>query len=177
MADLSEFVTIEFEEHFSACPISSHIADVLNHITSSFGHETVLQSVKKKSAENLVDCAIAEPVNPDDIENEVLEIGAISGIEEGELGMAIKKSGRTTGLTTGTIEQIDVTARVNYGLNKVGVFVDQFMASPMSEGGDSGSVVVNNDNKLVGLLFAGSNSGTVVNRIQNVFEALKVTLP
>ena len=177
IANLSEFVTIEFEENLSPCPISNHVADVLNHFTSSFGHDTILQSVKKESAENLVDCAIAEPLNQDDLKNEVIKIGAIAGMEEGTLGMSIKKSGRTTGLTTGKIEQIDVTTRVNYGFNKVGIFVDQLIAGPMSQGGDSGSAVVTKDNKVVGLLFAGSNNGTIINRIQNVFEALKVSLP
>lgn len=176
IANLSDFVPIEFEELLGACPISTHVAGVLNHITTTLGHATILQAVKKEGVENLADCAIAEPLKEDDVINEIIGNVKIEGIEEGALDMPVKKSGRTTGVTTGTIEQIDVTARVTYGAHKVGVFVDQFMASPMSEGGDSGSAVVNNDNKIVGLLFAGSNSGTVINRIQNVFEALNVTL-
>lgn len=45
------------------------------------------------------------------------------------------------------------------------------------EGGDSGSAVLSEDKKIVGLLFAGSTTITVFNRIQNVFEAFEVSLP
>jgi hypothetical protein len=91
--------------------------------------------------------------------------------------MSLKKSGRTTGLTTGSIQQIDVTATVSYGSNKSATFVDQLMAGAMSQGGDSGSAVLNDQNQIVGLLFAGSTNTTIINRIQNVFQALQVTLP
>lgn len=85
--------------------------------------------------------------------------------------------GRTTGLTTGSVLQIDVTSQVSYGGSKVGVFVDQIMAGGMSAGGDSGSAVLNDDNEIVGLLFAGSTNTTIINRIQNVFTALQISLP
>jgi len=90
--------------------------------------------------------------------------------------MAIKKSGRTTGLTTGEIAQIDVSVTVSYGDNKTALFVDQLMAGAMSQGGDSGSVVLTADNKLTGLLFAGSDSTTIINRIENVFTALGLSI-
>lgn len=127
--------------------------------------------------ENLVDCAIAKPNNRDEIKNELLRIGSIAGIKEAEFDMEVKKSGRTTGLTTGVIEQIDVTSRVNFGSNKVALFTDQVMAGSMSQGGDSGSAVLDNDHNLVGLLFAGSDTTTLINRIENVFDALEVSLP
>jgi hypothetical protein len=91
--------------------------------------------------------------------------------------MSIKKSGRTTGLTYGTIEQTNVTARVSYGVNKTALFTDQLMAGAMSQGGDSGSAVLTKDNNLVGLLFAGSDTTTLMNRIGNVFSAMNVSLP
>jgi len=47
----------------------------------------------------------------------------------------------------------------------------------MSQGGDSGSAILNQENQIIGLLFAGSDSITVINRIQDVFESLQVTLP
>jgi hypothetical protein len=51
------------------------------------------------------------------------------------------------------------------------------MAGAMSQGGDSGSAVLDEENNLVGLLFAGSDTTTIINRIQNVFSALDITLP
>jgi len=82
----------------------------------------------------------------------------------------------STGYTEGTIQQIDATVQVSYGANKVAVFTDQLIAGPMSQGGDSGSVVFNGQNNAVGLLFAGSSTTTVINRIQNVVSALKIII-
>ena len=42
-------------------------------------------------------------------------------------------------------------------------------------GGDSGSAVLDEQNRLTGLLFAGSDSTTIINRIEHVFGALGVT--
>jgi hypothetical protein len=58
----------------------------------------------------------------------------------------------------------------------VAQFRDQLLAGPMSQGGDSGSAVLDNDRKIVGLLFAGSDQTTIINRIQNVFSLLGVAL-
>jgi hypothetical protein len=105
-----------------------------------------------------------------------MEIGTLRGIAQGQLGMAVKKSGRTTGLTTGMIEQVDVSANVQYGQNQIAYFTDQLMAGAMSQGGDSGSAILDDNNNLVGLLFAGSDNSTIFNRIENVFSALSVGL-
>ena len=51
-------------------------------------------------------------------------------------------------------------------------FADQLMVGSMSQGGDSGSAVLDETNRFVGLLFAGSDTTTIMNRIQNVFSAL-----
>ena len=141
------------------------------------GSTTRLRPYRIQQTENKVDCAIARPLNSNDVINDILQIGTISGVQEGELGMNIKKSGRTTGFTTGTIEQVSVSAQVSYGTNKVALFTDQLLAGAMSQGGDSGSAVLNGNNNLVGLLFAGSETTTIINRIGNVFGALGVTLP
>jgi hypothetical protein len=178
IARLSEFVPIEFEGGtLPSCPIGTGVASFLNGLAAALGSRTRLQTTRKQAADNLVDCAIAEPMDSGDVKNEILQIGTMTGTAEATLGMSIKKSGRTTGLTTGTIQQIDVTSNVSYGTNKVATFVDQLMAGAMSQGGDSGSAVLDDDNRLVGLLFAGSNTTTIMNRIQNVFQALVVSLP
>ncbi len=177
IAKLNDFVQIDFGNGSSSCPFGQTVAAILNLFAALVGSKTRLLPTRIAAAENLVDCAIAEPINAADVKNEILQIGTIAGTAEGTLGLSIKKSGRTTGLTTGTITQIDVTSQVSYGSNKVATFVDQLMAGNISQGGDSGSAVLNTDNKLIGLLFAGSNTTTIINRIQNVFDALAVTLP
>jgi hypothetical protein len=179
IAELSEFVTIDFDEGGgTTCPIGSGVAGFLNALAALVGSTTRLKVARPMASENLVDCAIAQPVSEVDVKNEILGYGAITGSAEGTLGMAVKKSGRTTGLTTGTIDQIDVTVSVSYGAGKTATFVDQLLAGGnMSQGGDSGSAILTDDNRLVGLLFAGGSSTTILNRIQNVFQKLQVSLP
>lgn len=179
IGSLSDFVPIHFEDDGNACFNTSvrALAHLLNTFSKTAGSSVRLRSYQAAQPENnKVDCALAEPLNREDVSKEILEIGAIAGTVEGKLGMVVRKSGRTTGLTTGSIQQVEVTARVSYGLNKNAVFTDQLMAGSMSQGGDSGSVVVDEDNRVLGLLFAGSDNTTVINRITNVFDALNITL-
>ena len=176
IADLEQFIPISIIGLPSDCPVATTIAKFLNGIARIFGSSVQLQAVDQQQTENLVDAAIARPLNPDDVKADILEIGSIQGSVEGDLGMSIKKSGRTTGFTTGEIEQVDVTVNVQYGEGKIAQFTDQLMAGAMSQGGDSGSAVLDESNHLVGLLFAGSDTTTIMNRIQNVFSELGVTL-
>lgn len=131
-------------------------------------------SVAPNAAENLVDCALARPVLSSDIITEILDIGAVSGHADADVGQAVRKAGRTTGFTTGEILQTDVTVNVQYGEGLVAVFTDQLMAGAMSQGGDSGSAIVDGSNRLVGLLFAGSDQYTIMNRSANVLSALNI---
>jgi V8-like Glu-specific endopeptidase len=48
------------------------------------------------------------------------------------------------------------------------LFTDQCAIGAMSQPGDSGSIVLSEDNKCVGLLFAGSETVTMANRYSNV---------
>jgi hypothetical protein len=176
IANLEDFVPINIIGLPSECPFATGVAGFLNGIAKLFGSSVKMQAIDQQAIENLVDAAIARPLNPEDVSDEILEIGTIQGSAEAELGMAIKKSGRTTGLTTGVVEQVDVSANVQYGEGKIALFTDQLMAGAMSQGGDSGSAVLDDNNRLVGLLFAGSDTTTVINRIENVFSLLEVSV-
>jgi hypothetical protein len=176
IATLEQFVPIAFSESPSECGFANAVIALCNLGFQLFNSKTRYKAVKLQAADNLADAAIARPLSPDDVSDEILQIGTIQGSAVGELGMAIKKSGRTTGLTTGTIEQVDVSVNVQYGQGQVALFTDQLMAGAMSQGGDSGSAVLAENNRLVGLLFAGSDTTTIINRIENVFSALGVTV-
>ena len=123
--------------------------------------------------ENLVDVALARPLTPEMVSADILHIGVPTGIARATLGTPVQKTGRTTGHTTGQIVQIDVTAQVAYG-DQVALFVDQFMASAMSQPGDSGSAVLDMERRVVGLLFAGSDNTTLINPIHTVLTALQI---
>jgi hypothetical protein len=97
---------------------------------------------------------------------------------------SVRKHGRTTGSTTGTIGTIGVTVDVCYDelCSLVARFVDQLFvphtAGAFSAGGDSGSLVVSDDgfHHPVGLLFAGSETDTIVSRIDLVLDRFGVTI-
>ena len=97
--------------------------------------------------------------------------------------MKVKKFGRTTGQTKGTVNAINATVSVNYGAKGVACFVGQIIITPgaFSDGGDSGSLVVvdgkgrarADDGKPVGLLFAGSPLSTIISPIDPILRAFR----
>lgn len=176
IADLVDFVPLRFEGEQSSCAFANGVIALLNAGCRTIGSRTRYQAVRTQAEDNFVDAALGRPLNGTDISAQILDIGTIAGTARAELGLAIKKSGRTTGFTVGEILQVDVTANVEYGPGRSARFSDQFMAGPMSQGGDSGSAVLTSDNRLVGLLFAGSENSTIINRIEHVFTALDISL-
>ena len=128
-------------------------------------------------AANLVDAAVARPEDEGSILDDILEIGTVEGIEPATLGMPVRKSGRTTGFTTGEITLLDATVSVGYGSGRIARFDDQIVTGPISQGGDSGSLLVAGDSlRAVGLLFAGSDQTTVHSPIQAVLDALEIEI-
>jgi len=89
------------------------------------------------------------------------------------VGDKVKKTGRTTNLSTGRIISVDATIDVGYGVGTAR-FRDQIVTTNMSAGGDSGSLVTSYDNVAVGLLFAGSSQATILNQIENVRRLLRI---
>ena len=101
------------------------------------------------------------------------------------LGLHVQKYGRTTELTHGQITGINATVSVCYEAVfifclKSANFVDQFIVTPgtFSGGGDSGSLIVSDDagRNPVALLFAGSETETIANRIDLVLNYFGVTI-
>src|SRR3989442_2319328 len=90
---------------------------------------------------NLVDGAVAEPVETRLVAPDILGIGRVRGTKEPDIGMRVRKSGRTTGLTAGRITAIDAVVEVNYG-GPTAIFREQIVSDLLSKGGDSGSLVV-----------------------------------
>jgi hypothetical protein len=120
--------------------------------------------------------------------------GAIYGDANGDrvfddrnalLGVSVQKYGRTTKLTHGAITGINAQLDVCYEVVfifcvKAAHFVDQVIiaSSGFSDGGDSGSLIVtdNADKNPVALLFAGSSSETIGNRIDLVLNNFNVSV-
>lgn len=169
IAHLTDFSVIHMEKA-SDCPVAKAIVWGLNGFASLFGRKTripqpILLQVNK------VDCAIAEPIEDKYVSDEILEVGVPTGLGTVGIGEMVKKSGRTSGLNFGTVIMVDAIAKVNYPTG-VATFEDQILTTAIAEPGDSGSVVLTEENKIVGLLFAGSDQVTIMNKIGNVFTAL-----
>lgn len=122
---------------------------------------------------NRVDAALAVPVDLEAVEPHILGIGPVRGTATVDVGTPVRKSGRTTGVTSGTIVGVSATVRIDYG-DRTARFTDQIVASSLSRPGDSGSLVVDPETRAVGLLFAGSESATVLNPIDLVRSALDI---
>jgi len=168
IGDLEDFVPYEFG---SSCPFASTAANFCNFLARVMRRGSRLKVVREAEA-NLVDCAIARPYDLADVEEEILGVGVIKGVVEPSLGIAITKSGRTTGLTRGVISQIDVSVNVSMGAKGVVTFSECFVTNDMGDPGDSGSLAVDENNQAVGLLFAGSDTETIFCKFSNVKKAL-----
>ena len=132
-----------------------------------------------------VDCAVAE-VTARTASSEIVDIGEITGTNEVSIDQPVRKRGRTTGLTYGFVDSVDVTAIIDYpGIgeitltNQIDVRPDTARNSRFSDSGDSGSAVVNAAGEVVGLHFAGNaaDGHAAANPIASVLAALKVTIP
>jgi hypothetical protein len=137
---------------------------------------------------NLIDAAYAEPFGgvSNAVDAAIHEIGVPAGMRSPVVGEPPKKTGRTTEHTTDDeIESDDLSVQVNYG-SFLALFEKQLLivsepGRPFSQGGDSGSAIVGDDNYLIGLLFAGGQlddgrDATIANNIDFVREILGVSL-
>jgi len=137
---------------------------------------TMQPAVPLAQHRNLVDAAVAEG-QFHDLSREIYWAGQVRGWRRKSgvnVGMTVKKTGRTTNFSVGRITAINATVDVGYGGGRVARFIDQIVTTNISAGGDSGSLVTTLDNVAVGLLFAGSSVATIVNQIENVRSLLRV---
>ena len=172
---LLRFVPLRPLTEQAACPVAQGAQRVLNAALRLLFPAYEIRFSRRTPEDNLVDAAVARPVSPGAITPSILDVGPVRGVAEAELGKPVKKSGRTTGLTRGEVTALGATVTVGLGGGVVARFSDQVIATPMGQPGDSGSLVLDEANRAVGLLFAGSDQATVCNRIQNVLDALGVT--
>lgn len=101
------------------------------------------------------------------------------------LSVNVQKYGRTTRLTRGRITAVNATVDICYEVVVIfcvrsARFTDQVVIgqSGFSSGGDSGSLIVTDDanRNPVALLFAGSSTETIANRIDVVLNHFGVTV-
>lgn len=138
-----------------------------------------------------VDCAIAQVISGMvQTSGAILDIGTISATTvAASLSQAVKKSGRTTGLTRSSVKGLNATVSVAYDNECAGgaaftkTFTGQILVkntgSRFLNSGDSGSLMVQDvstNAKAVGLLFAGSSTTAVANPIGQVLSFLGASM-
>jgi len=171
IARLAEFVPLAFDDREPG-RIGRFIERTFAPLLAAFG--LGLRRLPSRRA-NFVDAAIAEPLAPDLVAREILEIGLVEGVALARIGDSVRKSGRTSGVTEGRIIGIDSVVRVDYN-GRTALFRRQLVSDLPSKGGDSGSLVVDARRRAVGLLFAGSATTTLINPIEAVSRMLNITL-
>lgn len=159
---------------------------------SASGAQTVATLVKKSSLPNSnVDCSIGQVVSGMvRSDGAILEIGTISRTTVGAfINQAVKKSGRTTGLTHSSVAGLNATISVTYDNECAGgtaftkTFTGQIVVANRRSGflnsGDSGSLMVEDvatNPHAVGLLFAGSSTDAIANPIDQVLSFLGASM-
>ncbi len=100
----------------------------------------------------------------------------ISGSTTVSTGDTVRKSGRSSGVTTNTVNSQSASVRVYYTNSKWAIFKDQIIVNqPFIQAGDSGSSV-DKDGKFVGLVFAGSDTIGVVCKAKYIISGLGITV-
>jgi len=126
-------------------------------------------------------------VSPD---GAILEVGTLtSATIAASVGQAVKKSGRTTGLTRSSVTGLNATVSITYDNECAGgtaftkTFTGQILVknkgSRFLAGGDSGSLMVQDvtsNPRAVGLLYAGSSSIAVALPINDVLGFFGATM-
>lgn len=119
-----------------------------------------------------------------DCRAEVVGLGPVRGRAKAVVGTAIRKRGRTTGLTEAVVASTDASVSLDFG-NDLGVRTlrDQvrLQAPPghrFGDHGDSGAVLLDDTNHVVGLYCAGNPDGSIgfANPIDHVLDQLDVDL-
>lgn len=144
-----------------------------------------------RNAANLVDCALSTVLSGIQFDAATLKgIGKLSGGPGPipDIGSKVHKVGRTTDVTHGRVTAFELdNVVVAYDIGNLR-FDDQIEIEgadqgPFSEGGDSGSLIVNEDMEAVALLFAGGDQGgtngqglTFANPMSRAFDDLGVDL-
>jgi hypothetical protein len=145
----------------------------------------------KTGSANLVDCAVASIDRAIDINVNLLQgIGTLAGQGSDFLdeGLEVFKVGRTTDVTRGRVTAFELdNVIVEYDIGDIRfdnqIEIEGVDKGAFSAGGDSGSLIIDSEQKAVALLFAGGDQGgsngkglTYANPLQVVLDALKVNL-
>ncbi len=114
-------------------------------------------------------------------ETSIPGIGPIRGIRQAAVGMSVRMVGRTSKLTTGKVTQVDMppffmSSPRPADKGKRIRFENAIGTTPISQPGDGGALVVDEEGYAVGVVVAGSDAVTILAPVQDVINVLGVQL-
>lgn len=145
--------------------------------------DTVATLTRDAMAANL-DAAVASLNSSRRLVNDQLDLEAVTGVGQAELGMQVVKSGRTSGVTYGRVTAVEGIAKMSYGfleriIRHIVTIEPRSNFEEVSAPGDSGAWWLDQaTGQAIGLHFAGSNfpeRGLALD-MPTVLDALNVDL-
>jgi hypothetical protein len=136
-------------------------------------------------ANNIVDAALCKPDDVLMVDPGIRHLGPVSGyVASPDFGLRVRKEGAATGVTIGVIRLKNISTIVTYDTGEEALFMGQLGifgaegVAHFARQGDSGALVINENNSAVGLLFAVSEDVDLAyaNPIEPVFQKLGVAL-
>lgn len=176
-----EIPLIMSNNHVLACENAAHIGDPIiqqgdydggRNPEDIVAHLEAYTKIKKEG--NLTDVAFAKLCV--DYDPSIFGVPVVNtAVTIPEIGMLVQKTGRTTGHTIGKVIGIDASSSIWYDIGECS-FEDQILIEDLpgmpyfSDGGDSGSLILDLDGHPVGLLFAGGGNVTLANKLTRILE-------
>ncbi len=133
---------------------------------------------------NLIDAALCRPDSPNDVLPGTRHCGHLRGHQDNPpFHIAVRKEGRKTGVTHGALRIKNLSLLVTYETGDKALFDGQLgiigtQSSYFAKQGDSGAVVIDEENKAIGLLFCVSERVDIAyaNPIKAIREEFGVSL-
>ena len=138
--------------------------------------DNIAQFIAGDISNETTDSAISRALDTSYATKEIFKLGRYKGYGVPKIGDKVIKSGRTSGVTTGTIQGIDGVADIDYGDYGIIRKSDLIVTTKMLDGGDSSSPLKrvgsdgNPEPPLMGQGFAGSDLASAFIKIPNVIS-------
>jgi len=173
---LDRYIPVHLTSPEASCPLARGAERAANRLLRGLLRNYQIKLLRSSRNGNLVDAAVARPIEREAVSMDILGIGEVKGTREASLGQLVQKSGRTSGVNSGEVRVVGASIKVSMGEMGDALFVDQIITTPMAEPGDSGALLLDQDGYALGLLSAGSDRISVASRIDNVLDSLDLTL-
>ncbi len=155
-------------------------------IGQPYSDDAIATNYAGKTMGTELDMAVAKINSDIKFTNDVISIGTLCGIDNAYVKQRVRKSGITTGLTVGQITKVGVWCDehtcVYTGLEVIRGYPELTPDFPFAQPGDSGSVLVSNEAKVLGLVWAIGNFDNTcycndVRRMQQLAGEFKIPTP